>query len=180
VRSVACVLFVVLGSVGAWMAPALRTPRDVAREYCRLDGEGQQLTDDGWQTMAAFFVSPPRTRGEPSRFAVVKDCAVFPTRMQGPRQAAVIVEFLVFGTLDRASLGFTPVPPNGGPIPMRWDLTLRRTSAGWKIDDVMTTPQITVQTAIRYVTQTRDTTSDPAVKAEAGRTLATLRGLFLR
>ena len=47
----------------------------------------------------------------------------------------------------------------------------------WRIEDAPAEQWISVSTAIRYVTQMRDATSDPSIKQNAEKTLATLAGI---
>jgi hypothetical protein len=48
---------------------------------------------------------------------------------------------------------------------------------GWKISGPSRQPQISVETAIRYVTEMRNQASDAAIKQNAGSALAKLKSL---
>jgi len=158
---------------------SLDSPRTVLERYCELDGDGKQLTADGWQEMAGFLLRP-----EPPNFkliVVVKDFVVSDPIIEGDK-AKFYVEYLYLGELY-PRLGYTDPhiikdSPETvrGPIKVRVQYTLVRNvqESTWRIEESQFAPHITVEAAVRYVTELKNKTADATVRRNAERTIASL------
>jgi hypothetical protein len=150
----------------------------VFARFCKLDAQGGQLTADGWRNIAALFVNPGNRRlGR----IVVTDGA-------GPRGAShegekigVGRDYIKVGQIDIPRLRFSAVEglPAGVIVREDFGYLLKVPGANgvqkWRIGGPVPEPRVTVETAIRYVTEVRAKTIDAAIKRNADRTLAALK-----
>ncbi|MGO9453841.1 MAG: hypothetical protein ACLQDV_22735 [Candidatus Binataceae bacterium] len=154
--------------------------------------EGDLLTAKGWEKTSGFYVQtgPPP---ENSSFQVMSnDWAAGPITVRG-ESADVGVGYIAAGKID-SMLRYTP-PPR---IPymktgIMYHLTLvpgynvmygsdgktivsKKPSGtrGWQIEGPRGMPWTTVNTAVRYVLEMREKTTDPVVRKNADETLTKL------
>jgi hypothetical protein len=165
-----------------------RSPRQVLEEFCELDLQGKQLTLEGRQEVAQFFVKP---ESPPLKDIVVAmDCVVSEPAMNG-NTADFYVEQMMLGHLD-SSLSYKPANPDhpDDPIMVRRDQSLVLTGEYWKAGpggenqkiigpptwriDSQHSPSISVEAAIGYVARMRDSTNDKTAKENANKTLTVL------
>jgi hypothetical protein len=189
---------IALDSAGQKTPEASSSPTDVIREYWKMETSGGRLTPAGWYRATAFFVKsdiPPPT----VTLHVVRDSGddTFEVTAKTDNWAEVTLNTDELGQVNQ-SLRLKIFPRFGpygveirrGPyIPFhvvlttkRWEFrpdgTLGPQIAGapqWLIDctendDIWVNEAV----AVRYVTDTRNKTTDPAIKKNADDTLAKL------
>lgn len=156
-----------------------------------MDADGKQLSLDGRRELSAFFVQSGQKPLE--KLVVVKDFAVSNASIIDENSADVFVEYVFLGWLDSATALFEQGAISA--LKEREEYRLVRTSQNgqtvsanttaqdelspleWKIQGPLRNPRITLDTAIRYVTETRDYAGDLAVKTNANHALATLNSI---
>ncbi len=181
----------VLGLVALAQAPPaqLQSPTQVVGEYMKLEAEGGRLTTEGWYKAGAFFVQPPTLPQNKKIEVIGGDYSVSqkPLVVKGDT-ATVTVDIEDEAGLDS---NLSLVQPIAGTIKSGLAFNLVLTNKywelgddgklkqvigppQWKIADAWTTVWISVDTAIRYVTDMRSRTTDPIVKKNADKTIASL------
>lgn len=165
--AVAALLLAAAGS----LLPQTPSAKDIVIRFCLLDEQGEQLTSEGWQTVAALFAKPGTRRYK--KIIVVRDFVVSPPRMDNGR-AEFYAEYVQIGEIDIQEMRFsTPAPPG---IKVRAGLyTVRQPGGNWMIEGPVPMPHVNVATAIRFVTQLRTQAEDAATRRNADRTLAALK-----
>jgi hypothetical protein len=155
---------------GAVLLAEASAPGAVLTRFCELDSQGAQLTAEGWPKVAALFTAP----GTPRRdtLCVVKSYAVAGAAEQDAK-ATVSVEYIQVGQIDAARGDFSPLPM----IKFTADFELVRQESEWKISGPVPAPNLSVEAAVRYVTELRANSKDQTVKKNAGRTLDALKQL---
>jgi hypothetical protein len=185
----ALVLGVTISSAQAPANPP-KSPNEVVAEFFQFEANGGRLTTDGWHRADKFFVHPIPPPHSEKIFVVSKDYSVWDdhTKIKG-NTAVVTVGTLPVGDIDPAfhfarskyykgywtyDLILTEThsepSPNGGT-------TEARGAPEWRIKEPDPFVTLTVATAIRYVTEMRDKTTDPTIKKNADETLAKLKSL---
>jgi hypothetical protein len=173
-------LLAAIGLLAATTAPAFsQAPpdRDVFALFCKLDAQSGQLTDDGWQKIAALFVNP----GKPRRDRIIISDGGGPLRST-PEGGKLGVgrEYIRFGQIDFPQVRFSngELPP-GAKIREGGLHVIKVSGPGapeeWRIEGPVPLPVVTVNAAIRYVIEIRTNTKDAVIKKNADRTLAALR-----
>ncbi|SPF49461.1 exported hypothetical protein [Candidatus Sulfotelmatobacter kueseliae] len=172
-----------------------RTPEGVVDEIWRMATQGQLLTPDGWRIAGGFFTEP---RPFPANEKILVVCNEWGPAYEGRSDGntkEIVVGYWDAGSID-AKLRYTPPPPeNTGYVKTAFSYTLvtapsylmmygpdgktlvekRPTgSRVWLIKGTQTPPVTTVNTAVRYVLEMREKTTDQATKENASRTLAQL------
>ena len=168
------------------------SPGDLVNELWMGATKGDLLSAEGRKATARFYV-PADTPPQNSSFLVMSnDWAVGPIIVKG-ETAQLVVGYVAAGKID-SMLRYRP-PPR---IPYMktgivYHLTLvpgysvmygadGKTIASkkpsgtryWLIEDPRGTPWTTVNTAVRYVLETRAKTTDPVIRKNADETLAKL------
>jgi hypothetical protein len=167
----------------------IRPPSETLREFCKMDAEGKQLRPDGWYELAAMFVHPRESPGEAS-VIVIKDFVVSDAKLTG-NKAQLYVEYTELGIID-PSFRLEP-PPFTRIMRDLYSLVLTDTQwvvkpgslvasevkgpLEWKIEDYQRIPHVSIEAAMRYVTELRDKTRDPLIKKNAIESLAKLKKL---
>ena len=150
--------------------------------------DGKSLNGERADQMNAFLVRPLEWRYDKigiARAFLVKNHSVVLNK------ALAHVEYAAIGELD-SKLKLTTSNANGSLVRQDYKLLFDdkyvlpgRGNAPpdeitgpsrWRIEEVPTEQWISVNAAIRYVTQMRDATSDPVIKKNAEKTLDTLGG----
>jgi hypothetical protein len=151
-----------------------KTPRAVVEEFCQLDGEGGQLTPEGWRAIAALFTQPGPPP-HPGKVMIVLDCVTSNADIGDDGKAGVMTESIgELAWLHPDTALLEGIEPPGG-VKVRRNFSLVQTNAGWKIEGAVPDPYVTVVAAIRYVTALRDKTTSERVRKNAERALAGLR-----
>jgi hypothetical protein len=170
-----------IGLLAAAGSPALsQTPsaEDVFARFCELDSQGEQLTPDGWQRIAALFVNP----GTPRRDKLVVTDRGGQLRLTPERgKIGLGREYIQFGQIELPRVRFSAVGglPPGAKIREEGLYAVRVPGPGgtedWRIEGPVPEPHLTVDAAIRYVTKIRTDTKDATIRKNADETLATLK-----
>jgi hypothetical protein len=167
-----------------------KTPKEVVEQLWGMATQGLLLTDEGWSRSSGSFTKPdsaPRNR----EFRVVSNYYGVISASTSGNSAEVDMDYQAVGKIDSA-LRFTPAPKSQfvktaivyrlvlGPTPLRMfgpDGKMEEKMTGhveWRIESPQDSPWTTVNTAIRYVLEMRDKTTDPDIKKNATQTLAAL------
>jgi hypothetical protein len=173
---------VLLIAISGSMLSQAPSARDVLVRFCDLDSQGEQLTPDGWQKVAALFVSPGAPRHD--KITVVRDFVVSrPALKKG--NAEFYVEYIQLGRIDPSQARFSPLPP----MKVRAGFNVIRQSAAgsggalshaggpaeWRIAESVPEPHLTVDTAIRFATKLHANARDVAIRGNADKMLAALK-----
>lgn len=173
------------------------SPKEVVELFLKADATGERLTIEGQRRAAAFFERPsPVSR---SQTLTVGTCEMTGQVIVTGDRAEVWTEGDLWGTIDPTARFSPSVPgPDGrsaGPVLLRcqfilvfsdtyWELapdglSLKQTKgkAAWRIESTNWGPQLSLATAVRYLTGLRDKSGNPAVRKNAEKSLAELRGL---
>src|ERR1700723_776630 len=166
-----------------------QTPVAVLAQFAALQTEGRALTRDGVKQFETFFVRQPIW--QQGTIHIVKSYSIEDVSFLG-NKGNIYLDYLPVGDLD-SSMRFTPKSSPDTKVRQAYTLVLQaaptlplRTEiasplpAGpptWKIESSSLEQWITVNAAVRYVTATRDASSDPAIKMNANATLAILRSI---
>jgi hypothetical protein len=179
-----------------------KSPRETVEQFYSIETEGRWLGPERWDELQNFLtdVSPWLA---PASISVLKSYEVRDARKDigagGAVDYQVEVDFFEWGSIDsflnftkaRGPQGRNPAP--GEPVEQRTyqslvlqDKFLKRTrygeeeekkgTLGWRIA-VFTSPRVDVNAAVRWVAEMRDKSSDPAIKYNAGKTMAILKSL---
>jgi hypothetical protein len=160
---------------------AQTSPEATVRIYCKLNIDGAGLTVEGRAKEGELFVHPRPADAplSPYGIAIVRDCLVRRDSVQG-KNVVVDVDYTRFGWLDE-KLRFTRTEGTrlNAPARLRDDFTLVKdpSTSSWKILNSDSRQRLGVAAAIRYVSQGRDNARDSTTRANAERTLTTLRQL---
>jgi len=170
-----------------------RTPEGVVDEIWRMATQGQLLTAEGWRIAGGFFTEP---RPFPANETILVVCnewgPAYEMRSVGNTKE-IVVGYWDAGSID-AKLRYTP-PEKTGYVKTAFAYSLvtapsylmmygsdgktlvekRPTGAGvWLIKGTQAPPLTTVNTAVRYVLEMREKTTDQTTKENASQTLAQL------
>lgn len=175
-----------------------KSPKEIMREFVKLELEGARLTPEGRRETATFLVLPSAAPPYPINIVSDKfDVHEIPSTKNNPK-LNVYFPYL-YGQLDSA-LRFKEalhVTPGNGlireGINAEYDLVLTknrelepdkregREIAGarvWRIENAPSFCTIKLETAIRYVSEMQEKTTDPTVKENASQALAKLKKLL--
>jgi hypothetical protein len=176
-------------------APSPKQPLEVVKRFWTLETAGKRLMPGGWRETASFFVRPSPPPREKVIHVVWHDSVAENSRGRTAHRAEVYAAFVNLGRLD-SSLRFVQAPErtvDGSLIGVTmekfvvvltdkyWEVGADgrlKEAAGaeeWRIQESPPDLYITVEAAIRYVTQEREQAKDPVVKKNANRTLAALK-----
>ena len=149
---------------------------DVFASFCKIDAQGGQLTADGWQKIAALFMSPGTPRR--GRIIVIDGGGQLRPTREGEK-IDVGREYIRFGQIDLPKLRFSVEDGLPHGIKVKEDFSMVKTvgpkgAEEWRIEGLVPEPHFTVDAAIRYVTEVRGNTKDATTKKNADRTLAAL------
>jgi hypothetical protein len=184
-------------------ADARQSPKEVVEQFYKLETEGRWLGPERQDELQDFLMDIGPLSG--SQISVLRNYEVRDARKDvgagGVVDYVVEVDLFEWGSIGpyftftkaRGQSGENPVP--GGPVETRTyeSLVLRDTfiqrstsspdeekkgKLGWRMS-MFASPTITVPTAIRWVTEMRDKSNDPAIRYNAEKTLATLKSLLV-
>jgi len=175
-----------------------KSPKDVLLEFVKMELQGNRLTPEGWRKTAQSLVRPNSTA--PDVIDIVSDnFEVHETPATDGRVKLEIYFPYFYGSLDSA-LRFKAalhMAPGNGLIregmnahyalvlaDKHWEFESdgRKTREvigplEWRIENTPSFATIGLATAIRYITEIRDKSTDPALKKNADLTLAKLKKL---
>jgi len=169
------------------------SPREVVEQLWSMAATGELMTPAGWRAASRIFASPGLAPPTRTIRVVSNHYGVGRPSIRGNTAELVVWYYGDVGQIDPA-LRFTPAaPPTSSKTPYPYRLVLapsRWTEFGpdgktvlkqgsgpaleWQIDSPQPPPWTTVNAAIRYVLEQRKKTTDPAVKANADKTIASL------
>jgi hypothetical protein len=173
-------------------SPNLRqAPVEVVKQFIRMELDGKQLSPNGWEEMSTLFVQPGPLPLD--TIDVMKEIAVGSASIRDENRAEVSTGSFRWGQLNSKTALFEPDAMPGEKVLGNYVLVLTdkqgklapdtgqarqvNGSLEWKISGPLRQPQISVDTAIHYVTDMRDKTTDPVTKKNANETLAKLKTL---
>jgi hypothetical protein len=198
VRLLTLVLLAAVGPVAASaQAPTPtgmgKSPKEIVVQMWKLATEGEFLGREGWNRYSGFFLHPsPFPEKEVLR--VVSNRWGVESDLTKDSHAEVAMEYADEGLIDSA-LHYTPPQETGffktalvfhltlaptHPTMLQSDgrvITGKEEKTGpmaWQIADSQDPPFTTVNTAIRYVLEMREKTTDPNTRKNADQTLARL------
>ncbi len=168
-----------------------RSNTEVVDEVGRLATQGELLTPEGWDRACRFFTKPTPFPGNKVILVVSNELAPVFLLSSKNDEANVGLEYRPMGQID-PELRYTSPPrtdaiktgflyhlvgvlygPDGKTLVDKEPAAYRV----WQIQGSPGPPWTTVNTAIRYVLEMRDKTTDPTIKKNADRTLAKLKQL---
>ncbi|MGC2263726.1 MAG: hypothetical protein WA611_11740, partial [Candidatus Acidiferrales bacterium] len=176
-----------------------KSPVDVVRDFMKIETSGGRLTAEGWREASVFFIRPnfcPYPRNNAIHIILNYKANYAELTARTDKWTEVYAGMNQVGVLDSA-LRFTPSPePPGVEVlvapSIRFDLVL--TDKHWQLDlndggmsrvivgppewkIVNESPElcITIDAAVRYVTEARAKTKDPLIRKNADSTLAVLK-----
>jgi len=188
------VVFSVIGANAQSPIVSGFSPKDIVEQFVKMDVEGERLTLEGWHRADALFTKPSKPPHPEVLVVIAKRYAV-----SAATDKANTTEYYMgyeeVGRIDTNSLRFAP--SNSGIETRSFDKytvvlsAVNRipetakanghegtASSEWRIDGTQPTAMhLTAAAAMRYVTQMRDKTKDPAIKKNANQTLAKLKRL---
>jgi hypothetical protein len=177
------------------VAPVESSAR-VMHRFAEVETHGKGLTPDGWPELAGFFVKPPKRHWD--KILIVGDFQIDDSSIEGDR-ASLAATYVPAGELDSSlRLLNEEEVENSAPLSSacctedldytlvfsekHWETSPDGEStkestgpAAWRIEEYPPEPWITIDTAIRYVTQMRENSTDPVIKKNAEQTLAILK-----
>ena len=164
-------------------------PSTVLARFVALQTEGKGLTAEGQKELDALLVQPAEWRTD--KIHITRDFVVSNAVLMGAN-GNLYVEYIALGDLD-SSLRFTNGVPGGVKVREGYTLALSNKYSlpgakgkpaqeligpnRWLVADSPPEQWITVNTAIRYATEMRDQTTDPAIKQNADQTIAKLTAI---
>jgi hypothetical protein len=173
------------------------SPKEVVEMFLKADANGERLTIEGQRRAATFFARPSSVSR--SQTLTVGTCETPGQPVVTGNRAEVWTEGDLWGKIDPTAR-FSPSSPgpdgrSAGPIFLRcqfilvfsdtyWELapdglSLKQTKgkAAWRIQSADLGPYLSLATAVRYLTGLRDKSGDTAIRKNAEKSLAELRGL---
>jgi hypothetical protein len=170
-----------------------RSHTEVVDEVWRMATQGKLLTADGWREACGFFTEPTQFAGNKVVRVMSNDWGPAYQLTSKDDSADVAVGYIDLGEIDSA-LSYKPAPkaesikqgylyhlvavpaytlmygPDGKTLIEKKPVGYRV----WQIQGQPGPPWTTVNSAIRYVLEMRDKTTDPAHRKNADETLAAL------
>jgi len=174
------------------MQPGTRSPNQVVDELWTMATQGELLSAEGWHRAGGLFTDPTPQAGK--AILVVSNYWGPASEVRSTGETAEVTQgYVDMGRIDSA-LHYSP--PRGsavGKTALVYHLVtvptylmmygpdgktlLNKKPAGtrvWQIKDPQGLPFATVNTAVRYVLEMRDKTTDPAIRKHGDETLARL------
>src|SRR6267154_2167860 len=157
-------------------------PSRCSKRTFAMETRGGRLSKAGWTRGDRFFASPVPMPLQRHVVVISEHHSVYETSINGDR-AEVSNDIEDLGRID-STLHYTPPPPGVLKMTAIYHLVKNHPSnsstraaeaSAWKITDPGPTLWLNRETAMRYVLDARDKTSDPAVRKNADQTLAILR-----
>jgi hypothetical protein len=173
------------------------SPKEVVTNFWTIETSGGRLTPEGWHKTSRFFVRPSSPDLRVIHLVPRADIGLIDEVVKTNNRAEVSVGTIELGILD-SSLHYKPSSGRAGSgavigaTIIKFELVLsgrhwEAEPSGTKETEVIGTPEwritaiagkeewITIDTAIRYVTERRNETNDPAIKKNADATLNVLK-----
>jgi hypothetical protein len=177
---------------GRAVQPENQSPKQVVEEFCKFETAGGRLTESGWNKAGIWFAHPPLPPQRAEILVTENGYSVWDPVMKGPSSALVIVG--VTGDIWRVNtqMRVSRDPSSRSPKSAmaykliqsnkHWDpapdgRTLNEVvgKPKWLIEGTGDTIWLTKETAIQYLTETRDSSKDPVLKRNADKAIASLK-----
>jgi hypothetical protein len=180
-----------IAAVGISVKALTESPKDVVQKFVNMDVEGERITSQGWRRADTFFLQPSQPSRRKILVVIAKHYGVSEVAVRG-NTAEFYMGYEELGRIN-SSLHFSPSDSTVETRSMyKYNLVLTDANRKlvtdekitkevngpfeWRIEGAQPAEMhITVDTAIRYVTQMRDKAKDPIVKRNADKALAMLR-----
>jgi len=193
VFAVLVTMFVVIGALGQSPKGSGLSPQEVIDRLWKKATAGELLTSDGWNRASGFFLHMGDFPGNNTIRVVSNDWAVGPSFVRNDT-AEIDVGYIDAGSVD-SSLRYSAPPKTiayktaivfhlvFAPTKLAMFKSDGKTIIGkeeregpteWQIKESAGTPWTTVNTAIRYVLENREKSTDPTIRRNADATLAEL------
>jgi hypothetical protein len=189
-RIVFFILTVHILSLAQYSSDQTKSPKEVVKEFWKMDAAGGRLTDEGWRAADRFFVrpiEPPKGKtvcvfdhGFSVSFERIKDDTA-EVVVDTPGRVWKIdpkMRLGICGSDQGKEFWVTKLVLTG----KHWEFapdrrTLMEVSGApeWRLEREGNYVYVTREIAIQYLSQIRDNTTDPIVKRNSERTLAILR-----
>jgi hypothetical protein len=192
-RAAALIVLVAIIACAAQVPKSQKKPTElVVRRYEKLIADGSLLTPEGWKRASKLFDRSDAYPRNSEIWVVSTGGLVGEDWVKGDRAQVETKWNDDFGTID-SSLRLKP-PDASGSIMMGeiFSLVFIHQPSGtkgtgeasetpglgeWKIEGPIHVRTATVTVAIRYVTEMRDQSADPAIRRNAEKTVAALKRL---
>jgi hypothetical protein len=168
------------------------SPREVVEHLWSMGVTGELLTTQGWNTASGFYTKPNLEPQDKSFNVYSNYYGLYSVTINGDK-AEVIMDYSNGGRID-SNLRYSPPPKTNAfktglafqliltPSYMRMfgpdgktEIEKKATGySAWKIEGPAFPPWTTVNTAIRYVLEMRNKSSDPVIKKNADETISKL------
>lgn len=176
--------------------PQSDSPKKVVEQFCKMDADGLWLGPEHWDELNGMVTNPKPWNGDGRPLAIARNYVVNNPAENG-NSAEFNVDYFVWGDLDPASLRFfrkegllsgEPVKRNERRALVFSDRYVTVREGGgqeertgplrWRIGMDSPHPHVSVDAAIRYVTEMLTRSNDPILQYNADRTLAALRSIL--
>lgn len=191
-RAVTTMLFTLLLNCLCFAQTAASlSSRQVVERYCKLDFEGETLSDEGYKELAGLFYSV-REHAMVNQIAVVEGYEIRGADT-APNDAHYTVSYKQWGQIDASGRFWRyEQRASGAPMLVREYISVQRTEylqfqrgtwnrvngpPEWRISTGFTTPHVSVAAAIAYLTEIAKSTRDSVRKANAEKDVAALTHL---
>lgn len=165
------------------------SPKQVIEAFWKIETAGGRLTDEGWRAADHFFVKPIEPPHARVIYVIDSDYAVWdPTVRDSTAEVTIGVGGLIWKIDPRMHTTVFLNQVKGAVVyklvlvSKHWEFapdhrTLAEVSTApqWRIQEADGAVWLTVDTAIRYLNQKRDNSTDPLIKKNAEQSLAMLR-----
>lgn len=189
------VLVMVVPSLGQLYRPPKGSPDEVLDQYFKMINDGVLLTPEGWKDAERLFVHPSPVRRDGTILVTTKyPLGNGPMSVNGNKAEAWQKWVDDIGTIDSE---FRYHPPPKGDVEVEGTIRIFRllftdehweTAADgkekvvsgppkWRIEGSLAARAASREAAIRYLTEMRDKTADPAMKHNADTAIAILKRL---
>jgi hypothetical protein len=195
-RSLLIILIAVISAVTALAQTASidfwQFPDKVVQRSWEMGVRGELLTTKGWNTASGFYAKPNPEPQDKSFEVYSNFYGISSISIKGD-QADILMEYDDGGRID-SNLHYSPPPKiTAFKTAINFHLTLTPTyslmfgpdgttlieskptgHSAWKIEGTPIRPWTTVNTAVRYVLEMRNKTTDPLTRKNADETIAKL------
>jgi hypothetical protein len=168
-----------------------KSPKAVVEEFWKMETDGQRLTTEGWRGADSFFVRPVIPPVKRHIIVIDKDYSVWdPVVKDDTAEVMIGISPPLWNIDSQMRISHFPArdeTKSGVAIKLirsskYWHFgpdgrTLKEESGEpeWRIAEPAMSIWLTVDAAIRYATQMRDSSKDPVTKKNATQTLRVLK-----
>jgi hypothetical protein len=171
-----------------------QSPKEVVEEFCKFETSGGRLTPEGWKSAERSFVRTLPLPKSKIILVTAKDYSVWDPIFRTEDRADVMVAVSTIWKIDsrmslkqysspnesKSGFVYTVIRDKNSESGDGREVQKAHGPSEWKIEGVGENIWLTADTAIRYVTEVRDHTSDPVIKQNAEKTLIKLKQMLKR